>query len=632
MSLVATAAALADRTATAGVLPGSCRRPCSWWSGSARSPGCCATGSWSKAPPQWSRSLPARPPGRSGFDRLDQPAQWSRQARPPGSGLDRLDHPAGPPGRALHRRAFLGAAAAVGVAASAGGVAARALGGSVAAAARRPGDPPGPQCRPGGAGGVDLGVDGVTPYLTTNADFYRVDTALRVPRRARRAGGRCASTAWSTGSWSCRSTTCSAGGWSSGGSPSPACPTRSAARTPATPLARRAPRRAARRGRGPPSADQVRSTSLRRLHGRHAARGRCRTVEQRALSPSAMNGEPLPLTHGFPARMVVPGLYGYVSATKWLVDLEVTRFADFKAYWTTRGYSARAPYQDVLADRRAEVSRGSRRRASWSPASPGRRPSASARSRCASTRGDVAGGRARRRGQRQHLAAVGLPLGRSTGSDPSAEVRATDRDGHADRRARSHRARRATGWHASTSSSMRRLILPSRPTGRALRDPMTQGRSPLLDEGKHHLMRTIKNPPRPLAVISASRTAACGDDEPSAATRERGVLQRHRRVRAAMGEGATTPWRPTRPRTSSAPAARRYAEQVPDGAGRSREWPGPRRRRGVEQPAAHDADRRGVRPAEPRGQPGRHAQRRRVHVFAPVDDAFAKIDPATIER
>ena len=41
--------------------------------------------------------------------------------------------------------------------------------------------------------------------------------------------------------------------------------------------------------------------------------------------------------------MVVPGLYGYVSATKWLVDLEVTRFADFKAYWTSRGYSEQAP-------------------------------------------------------------------------------------------------------------------------------------------------------------------------------------------------------------------------------------------------------------------------------------------------
>ena len=51
-----------------------------------------------------------------------------------------------------------------------------------------------------------------------------------------------------------------------------------------------------------------------------------------ALIAVGMNGQPLPLAHGFPVRMVVPGLYGYVSATKWLVDLEVTRFADFKAY------------------------------------------------------------------------------------------------------------------------------------------------------------------------------------------------------------------------------------------------------------------------------------------------------------
>lgn len=62
-----------------------------------------------------------------------------------------------------------------------------------------------------------------------------------------------------------------------------------------------------------------------------------------AMVAIGMNGEPLPLEHGFPARMVTPGLYGYVSATKWLIDLEVTRFADFKAYWTTRGYSAEAP-------------------------------------------------------------------------------------------------------------------------------------------------------------------------------------------------------------------------------------------------------------------------------------------------
>ncbi|HWS51024.1 MAG TPA: molybdopterin-dependent oxidoreductase [Microbacterium sp.] len=62
-----------------------------------------------------------------------------------------------------------------------------------------------------------------------------------------------------------------------------------------------------------------------------------------AILAVGMNGEPLPLEHGFPVRMVVPGLYGYVSATKWLTELKVTTFADDEAYWTPRGYSAKAP-------------------------------------------------------------------------------------------------------------------------------------------------------------------------------------------------------------------------------------------------------------------------------------------------
>lgn len=62
-----------------------------------------------------------------------------------------------------------------------------------------------------------------------------------------------------------------------------------------------------------------------------------------AILAVAMNGEPLPLEHGFPVRMVVPGLYGYVSATKWLTELKVTTFAQDEAYWTPRGYDAEAP-------------------------------------------------------------------------------------------------------------------------------------------------------------------------------------------------------------------------------------------------------------------------------------------------
>jgi DMSO/TMAO reductase YedYZ molybdopterin-dependent catalytic subunit len=62
-----------------------------------------------------------------------------------------------------------------------------------------------------------------------------------------------------------------------------------------------------------------------------------------ALLAVGMNGEPLPLEHGFPVRMVVPGLYGYVSATKWLVDLELTTFEAYDAYWIERGWAKEAP-------------------------------------------------------------------------------------------------------------------------------------------------------------------------------------------------------------------------------------------------------------------------------------------------
>ena len=66
-----------------------------------------------------------------------------------------------------------------------------------------------------------------------------------------------------------------------------------------------------------------------------------------AILAVSMNDEPLPLEHGYPVRMVVPGLYGYVSATKWVVDLEVTRFEDKTAYWTERGWSEKGPIKTM---------------------------------------------------------------------------------------------------------------------------------------------------------------------------------------------------------------------------------------------------------------------------------------------
>ena len=62
-----------------------------------------------------------------------------------------------------------------------------------------------------------------------------------------------------------------------------------------------------------------------------------------ALLAVGMNGESLPLEHGFPVRMVVPGLYGYVSATKWVTELKVTTFAADQGYWTSRGWTAKGP-------------------------------------------------------------------------------------------------------------------------------------------------------------------------------------------------------------------------------------------------------------------------------------------------
>ncbi len=83
-----------------------------------------------------------------------------------------------------------------------------------------------------------------------------------------------------------------------------------------------------------------------------------------AMLAVGMNGEPLPFEHGFPVRMVVPGLYGYVSACKWITDIEVTRFDAYDAYWVQRGWGERGP---VKVSSRIDTPRDGRRR----PAGPG---------------------------------------------------------------------------------------------------------------------------------------------------------------------------------------------------------------------------------------------------------------------
>ncbi len=67
------------------------------------------------------------------------------------------------------------------------------------------------------------------------------------------------------------------------------------------------------------------------------------TDDRNAMLAVAMNGRPLPIDHGFPVRTIVPGLYGYVSACKWVVDWEVTKFSEITAYWTERGWGELGP-------------------------------------------------------------------------------------------------------------------------------------------------------------------------------------------------------------------------------------------------------------------------------------------------
>ncbi|MGH2444427.1 MAG: molybdopterin-dependent oxidoreductase [Candidatus Limnocylindria bacterium] len=76
--------------------------------------------------------------------------------------------------------------------------------------------------------------------------------------------------------------------------------------------------------------------------------------DREALVAVEMNGAPLPAEHGFPARLIVPGLYGYVSATKWLTEIELTTLEGFDGYWIPLGWAKKAP---VLTQSRIDVPR-----------------------------------------------------------------------------------------------------------------------------------------------------------------------------------------------------------------------------------------------------------------------------------
>ncbi|HYY09899.1 MAG TPA: molybdopterin-dependent oxidoreductase [Kineosporiaceae bacterium] len=188
---------------------------------------------------------------------------------------------------------------------------------------------------------TSVGVAGVTPFVTAARDFYRIDTALAVPQldasrwRLRLHGLVDREIELSfrdllamplverTITLTCVSN--EVGGTLAGNATWLGVPVRT--------LLERAGVR--------PEADMVLSRSS---DGFTASTPVAALTDGRdALLAVGMNGAPLPYEHGFPVRMVVPGLYGFVSATKWLVDLEVTRFDRAQAYWTRRGWSPEAP-------------------------------------------------------------------------------------------------------------------------------------------------------------------------------------------------------------------------------------------------------------------------------------------------
>ncbi len=272
-------------------------------------------------------------------------------AGPDGEALDRLRQVLGSTDRkggGLDRRGFFVAGGvAAGVAAVAGG------GGRLlqrrfdVADARadlvlpRPADP-----APALPSGADLSteVDGLTPLFTDNREFYRVDTALTVPQirpadyRLRVSGLVDRPRTWTLTDLLERrdlverdiTLTCvsnEVGGKLAG-----------TARWIGVPLGDFLREHGVRNG----------STQLlcRSSDGMTiGAPTRSALAVDDAMLAFGMNGEPLPVEHGFPVRMIIPGLYGYVSACKWLVGIEATTYEAVDAYWTERDWAAEGPIE-----------------------------------------------------------------------------------------------------------------------------------------------------------------------------------------------------------------------------------------------------------------------------------------------
>lgn len=250
-----------------------------------------------------------------------------------------------PPGEGtLDRRGFLaftGASAGLGVLALIGGQ--LLLAGTRAADAARALFTLPPASVPGVPlpAGASLDVAGITPIITPNRDFYRIDTALQVPRI-------------DPSTWRLRITGMVENEVEISFAELLALPLEESTTTLACvsnyvggdlignavwlgyPI-----RKLLERAKPTSDADMVLSKSSDGFTAGTPLEAL--TDERNAILAVGMNGVPLPLEHGYPVRMVVPGLYGYVSATKWVVELKLTRFDQEQGYWTPRGWSALGP-------------------------------------------------------------------------------------------------------------------------------------------------------------------------------------------------------------------------------------------------------------------------------------------------
>jgi len=251
---------------------------------------------------------------------------------------------AGSPDR---RRFLITGAGAAAVAAIAGGTGDKLLGRFSIASSRAQVRLPAPAIRAAAVpGGTELRIPGLTPFFTSNASFYRVDTDLVLPqvspdnwtlkidgmvdRELEFSFAELLKMPLTEADITLVCVSNQVGGSYNGN-----------ARWLGVPLAGLLRKAGVKAG-----TDQVLSTStdgmtistpVAAIMDGPSSNG------PSALLAVGMNGQPLPIAHGFPARMIVPGLYGYVSATKWVTKLTLTTFAAQKAYWTQRGYSAQAP-------------------------------------------------------------------------------------------------------------------------------------------------------------------------------------------------------------------------------------------------------------------------------------------------